>query len=212
MFDIGFWELALIGVVALLVVGPERLPGLARNVGRWVARIRRYVSAVRDDIEREIRAEELKDLMDKSKRSNPLADVGEETTGAIGALRKQLEGAERDSGGGSRASTSRGTGEEAKKATDKESDAKGSMSAQAKAAVSATAASPGEEDTAQAGAAPDPGEAANTVGKAFVSDGDLEANEERRVAPATPVKPAGEDEGAASERGDGGESHERRSG
>lgn len=96
MFDIGFWELALIGVVALLVVGPERLPELARNVGRWVGRIRRYVSAVRDDIEREIRAEELKELMEKSKRSNPLSDLAEETGGALGTMRKQLESAEKE--------------------------------------------------------------------------------------------------------------------
>ena len=52
MFDIGFWEMTLIGVIALMVIGPERLPGLVRTVGLWVGRIRRYVAQVRDDIAR----------------------------------------------------------------------------------------------------------------------------------------------------------------
>jgi sec-independent protein translocase protein TatB len=66
MFDIGFWEVALIGIVALLVVGPERLPGLAREVGRWVGKIRRYADHVKREIERDIRASELKQLTTKA--------------------------------------------------------------------------------------------------------------------------------------------------
>jgi sec-independent protein translocase protein TatB len=83
MFDIGFWELALIGVVALLVVGPDRLPALARTVGLWVGRIRRYVSTVRDDIEREIQADELRSMLKKSDELNPLKDIIDETSGTI---------------------------------------------------------------------------------------------------------------------------------
>jgi len=63
MFDIGFWELALVGVVALLVVGPERLPGLARTAGHWVGKMRRFVSHVKGEIDRELKAEELKRIM-----------------------------------------------------------------------------------------------------------------------------------------------------
>ena len=96
MFDIGFWELALIGVVALLVVGPDRLPGLARTVGLWVGRIRRYVSAVRDDIEREIQADELKKMLEKSNDLNPLQDIVEETTNTIGAAKKEMADVEKD--------------------------------------------------------------------------------------------------------------------
>ena len=83
MFDIGFWELALIGVVALLVVGPDRLPALARTVGLWVGKIRRYVSTVRDDIEREIQADELKSLLSKADDLNPLKDIIDETGSTI---------------------------------------------------------------------------------------------------------------------------------
>ena len=65
MFDFGFWELILIMVVALLVVGPERLPGLARQVGLWLGKAKRFISSVRSDIEREIRAEELKNMLNQ---------------------------------------------------------------------------------------------------------------------------------------------------
>lgn len=96
MFDIGFWELALIGVVALLVVGPDRLPGLARTVGLWVGRIRRYVAAVRDDIEREIQADELKKMLEKSDDLNPLQDVVDETKRTIGSARNEIASVEKE--------------------------------------------------------------------------------------------------------------------
>jgi len=66
MFDIGFWELSLIGVVALLVIGPERLPGVARTVGKWVGTAKRFVSAVQNDINAEVsKADELKRLLEE---------------------------------------------------------------------------------------------------------------------------------------------------
>lgn len=80
MFDIGFWELAIIGVVALLVVGPDRLPGLARDVGRWVGRIRRFVTSVRSDIEQELRADEIKKMLqDQEREINRLRTMMDET-------------------------------------------------------------------------------------------------------------------------------------
>ena len=60
MFDIGFSELLLCAVVALLVIGPERLPGAARTAGRWVAHLRRSFAAVKAEVEREIGADELR--------------------------------------------------------------------------------------------------------------------------------------------------------
>lgn len=60
MFDIGFTELLVIGVVALLVVGPERLPKVARAAGHLLGRFQRYVSSVKSDISREVQLEELR--------------------------------------------------------------------------------------------------------------------------------------------------------
>jgi sec-independent protein translocase protein TatB len=60
MFDIGFTELMIIGVVALIVVGPERLPGLARTAGHLIGRLQRYVADVKSDISREADLDELR--------------------------------------------------------------------------------------------------------------------------------------------------------
>ena len=64
MFDIGFSELLLIGVVALLVIGPERLPRVARTVGHLVGRMQRYVADVKADINREVELDELRKMRD----------------------------------------------------------------------------------------------------------------------------------------------------
>ena len=60
MFDVGFTELMVIAVVALIVIGPERLPRVARTLGHLFGRLQRYVNDVKADINREIELEELK--------------------------------------------------------------------------------------------------------------------------------------------------------
>lgn len=62
MFDVGFSEIVLIAVVALVVVGPEKLPKLARTLGALVGRMRGYVAAVKGEVEREMQLEDLKKL------------------------------------------------------------------------------------------------------------------------------------------------------
>lgn len=81
MFEIGFLEIFLLGVIALLVVGPDRLPGLARTVGVWVGKAQRLVGQVRADIEREVRADELRKA---AKEYSPAA--------ALSDMRKEVEG------------------------------------------------------------------------------------------------------------------------
>ena len=66
MFDVGFWEMVLIAVVALLVIGPERLPEVARKTGMWVGRMRRFVTNVKADIDRELRQEELRKALERN--------------------------------------------------------------------------------------------------------------------------------------------------
>ncbi|WP_373506880.1 Sec-independent protein translocase protein TatB [Thiocapsa sp.] len=78
MFDIGFWELVVIGVVALVVIGPERLPKVARIAGLWLGRARRTLASVQDEIRRELKADELKEILEKQARSLPLETILEE--------------------------------------------------------------------------------------------------------------------------------------
>jgi sec-independent protein translocase protein TatB len=62
MFDVGFSELVVIALVALIVIGPERLPKVARTAGHLLGRLQRYVNDVKADINREMQLEELKKL------------------------------------------------------------------------------------------------------------------------------------------------------
>jgi len=60
MFDIGFWELGVIMIVGLVVIGPDKLPGIARSAGKWVGKARYFIHSVKNDVQKELRAEELK--------------------------------------------------------------------------------------------------------------------------------------------------------
>lgn len=63
MFDIGFLELMVVGILGLLVLGPERLPKAARTVGLFIGKIRRTMSNFQDDLERQVRTDELKEKL-----------------------------------------------------------------------------------------------------------------------------------------------------
>ncbi len=69
MFDIGFSEMIVIAIVALVVIGPERLPRVARTAGLLLGRLQRYVSDVKSDINREIQLDELKKLQSEIRDS-----------------------------------------------------------------------------------------------------------------------------------------------
>jgi sec-independent protein translocase protein TatB len=69
MFDIGFSELLVIGVVALIVIGPERLPKVARTVGHLYGRLQRYVSNVKNDISQEMELEDLRKVGEDFRQS-----------------------------------------------------------------------------------------------------------------------------------------------
>jgi len=65
----GFWELVLIAVVALVVIGPERLPRIARVAGLWVGKARRTLASVKHEIDRELKADELRQIVEQQARS-----------------------------------------------------------------------------------------------------------------------------------------------
>jgi len=82
MFDVAFSEILVIAVVALLVIGPEKLPKVARTLGLLTGRMQRYVSSVKADIDRELRMEELRKMEEETKHSilNIQSDVAAEAT------------------------------------------------------------------------------------------------------------------------------------
>ncbi|MDP3845748.1 MAG: Sec-independent protein translocase protein TatB [Pseudomonas sp.] len=89
MFGISFGELLLIGLVALLVLGPERLPGAARTAGLWIGRLKRSFNSIKQEVEREIGADEIRRqlhnenimaLQSKSQSTNAALHDGEQMT------------------------------------------------------------------------------------------------------------------------------------
>lgn len=85
MFDVGFGKLALIAIVALLVLGPERLPRVARTAGALVRRARNSWLSVRGEIERELAAEDMKRQVEEAMRAG---DVRAEVDAAAQTIRR----------------------------------------------------------------------------------------------------------------------------
>jgi sec-independent protein translocase protein TatB len=81
VFDIAFSEIVVIGVVALVVIGPERLPKVARTLGHMFGRLQRYVNDVKADISREMELDELRKL--KSEVQSAARDLESSVTGAV---------------------------------------------------------------------------------------------------------------------------------
>jgi sec-independent protein translocase protein TatB len=67
MFDIGFLELFVIGIIALIVLGPERLPKAARTIGLWVAKAKQSFNSVKNEIDRELQVKELQQQINNQK-------------------------------------------------------------------------------------------------------------------------------------------------
>jgi len=88
MFDVGFSEMMLIAVVALVVIGPERLPAVARTLGHLFGRLQRYVNDVKADISREIELDELKKFKNQFEEAAQSVESGvrAEVTGAEATL------------------------------------------------------------------------------------------------------------------------------
>jgi len=93
MFDIGFWELSLIGIVALLVIGPERLPAVARTVGKYVGRANRFVANIKDDINKELKDEDLKKILaEQQKLADEYKNAASSVNASIAAETESLRG------------------------------------------------------------------------------------------------------------------------
>lgn len=87
MFDVGFLELLICGIIALLVLGPERLPGAARTAGRWIGRGRRLVSQYTTELDRQLKADELREKL-RQEGDVGLEDVKKNVDDAMKEARK----------------------------------------------------------------------------------------------------------------------------
>jgi len=88
MFDIGFSELLVIGIVALIVIGPEKLPRVARTIGHLAGRLQRYVSDVKADINREIELEELRKMRDSMQQA--ASDINSSVSAEVNKTEQEL--------------------------------------------------------------------------------------------------------------------------
>ncbi|MBT0962651.1 Sec-independent protein translocase protein TatB [Denitromonas iodatirespirans] len=91
MFDIGFTELMIIAIVGLVVIGPERLPKVARTVGHMLGRLQRYVGDVKSDIQREMHLEDLKKL--QKEMTDSARDLESGLRGQAAAVQADLDDA-----------------------------------------------------------------------------------------------------------------------
>ena len=94
MFDIGFSEIVVIGVVALVVIGPERLPKAARTLGHLFGRLQRYVNDVKSDISREMELDELRKL--QREVQGAARDFEQSVTTAANDVRTGVRNVERE--------------------------------------------------------------------------------------------------------------------
>jgi sec-independent protein translocase protein TatB len=99
MFDIGFSEMLVLAVVALVVIGPERLPKVAKQAGQWMGKLRRYVDDVKTDINRQMELTELRNLKDQvTDAARDLQSSVQSTVSGVQSsfdeVQKSLEGTE----------------------------------------------------------------------------------------------------------------------
>lgn len=91
MFDIGFWELCMVGLVALLVIGPARLPKAARIAGYWVGKTRNMVAAVKAEIKDELQAEEMRQLIKEQADLEEFHQALNETQKTARSIKSSIE-------------------------------------------------------------------------------------------------------------------------
>lgn len=87
MFDIGFWELLVIGVLALLILGPERLPGAMRSTLKTVRGVKNMASGFKHEVEHQLRVHELHENLKKAEQQS-LSDLAPELQESVDELKE----------------------------------------------------------------------------------------------------------------------------
>ena len=89
MFDFGYWEIVVIFVITLIVVGPEKMPALARKAGLYVGKFKKFVSKIQNDINNEIKSEELKEQLSIKDEESSLSQTLEEAKSSVDEIKKE---------------------------------------------------------------------------------------------------------------------------
>ena len=89
MFDFGYWEIVVIFVITLIVVGPEKMPALARKAGLYVGKFKKFVSKIQNDINNEIKSEVLKEQLSIKDEESSLSQTVEEAKSSIDEIKKE---------------------------------------------------------------------------------------------------------------------------
>ena len=89
MFDFGFWEIAIVGIITLIVVGPEKMPSLARKVGLYFGKLNRFFNKVKSDINEELRMDEIKEQMSMDEEKIIISEVTENIQSSVDSLREE---------------------------------------------------------------------------------------------------------------------------
>ncbi|SHN89866.1 Twin-arginine translocation protein TatB [Bathymodiolus heckerae thiotrophic gill symbiont] len=90
MFDVGFWEFALIGVIALIIVGPERMPSIARSAGRYAGKAKRFIAKIQDDVSEELDVEKFKDQLSAMDKDSNIIEILDETKDTINDIKNDV--------------------------------------------------------------------------------------------------------------------------
>ena len=89
MFDFGFWEIAIIGIITLIVVGPEKMPAIARKAGLYFGKLNRFFNKVKSDINEELRMDEIKDEMSMDEEKIIVSEVTEVIQSSADSLKEE---------------------------------------------------------------------------------------------------------------------------
>lgn len=91
MFDVGFWEFALIGVITLIIVGPERMPSIARAAGKYVGKAKRFIAKIQDDVSEEFEVDKLKEQLSAMDKKSSIIEFFDETKDTVKDIKNNID-------------------------------------------------------------------------------------------------------------------------
>ena len=91
MFDVGFWEFALIGVITLIIVGPERMPAIAKKTGHYVGKIKKFINKIQEEVSDGLEADNIKQHLELNDKDANIVDIFDETKETLADIKKDTK-------------------------------------------------------------------------------------------------------------------------